>query len=61
MASEQLAWYCARFSDGSLAPVTWREQVPSEAAGENKPLPAILLLEGADPIRYPEDVDHFFA
>lgn len=47
-ATQQLAWYRDRFDDGELH------------RDLNDPLAAILLLEGADAIRSPDDVQTLF-
>jgi membrane dipeptidase len=59
-ALSQLDWYRAQEAAGRLRIVRRRDQVPLEfdAGG---PLPAILLMEGADPLRTPDDVAEWFA
>jgi len=53
----QLKWYRQHFQGNPFAPVTSREQL----AATNEPLLRyIVLLEGADSIRNPEDVRTFF-
>lgn len=61
----QMRWYQERFGQGDLLPVTRRSDLPSEpnaAASDSAPPPprAIILMEGADPILSPEDVDAWF-
>ena len=66
-AMDQLRWYQTQARDGEMALVTVADQSPvGAAAGEPTAVPSpapvqsILLLEGADPIRTPEDVGLFF-
>jgi len=54
MADAQLDWYHARFATGDMTLVT--DGLFPEPIG----IGAILLLEGADPIRTPADVEYFF-
>lgn len=60
MARRQLDWYHARDADGSLPIVRNAADLPPPAAQSADAAPrAILLLEGADPIRTPDDVVYF--
>src|SRR4051794_14219665 len=53
----QLKWYRHHFQGDPFAPVTSREQL----AATNEPLLRyVVLLEGADSVRTPEDVRTFF-
>lgn len=55
-ARRQLDWYTARFADGSMRLV--RDAADLPLVGEPSTA-AVLLLEGADPIRNEEDVRFF--
>jgi membrane dipeptidase len=57
MASQQIDWYRRQFDDGQLLAVRTRADLPSGPEAAN--ISAIILLEGADPIRTPEDVAWF--
>jgi membrane dipeptidase len=59
MASRQIDWYRRQFDDGQLAAVKSRADLPSGAEASEK-IAAILLLEGADPIRTPGEVAWYF-
>jgi membrane dipeptidase len=70
MAREQLRWYQRQADDGQIAIVTKREQLPrgtgsppvqcaSQGREPGATIDAILLLEGADPLRTPADVKAF--
>lgn len=61
-AQRQLRWYYKQASDGLLDLVTEPEHLPSAAAGALRPAKqkAILLMEGADPFRTPDEVDDWF-
>jgi membrane dipeptidase len=54
MAMEQLQWYRRQDQDGQMHLVTQRNKL------NDGPFNAIILLEGADPIREPGDVQFFF-
>src|SRR4051812_21082641 len=61
-AQRQLRWYYKQASDGLLELVTERDHLPSATAGAPRPTTqkAILLMEGADPFRTPDEVDDWF-
>jgi membrane dipeptidase len=56
-ANQQLAWYAAQHEKGGMRLVRTRAELAPANGGA---LPAIVLLEGADPIRTPQDVQTFF-
>jgi membrane dipeptidase len=56
VARRQLDWYAARVSDGSMRLVRSADDLP---VAPEPTTPAILLLEGADPIRNDDDVRVF--
>jgi len=56
-AGQQLVWYAMQHEDGRIRLVKSAADLVPATGGA---LPAILLLEGADPIRTPEDVKTFF-
>lgn len=60
-AFRQIQWYAQRLADGSMRLVRNAGDLPrAEAlADPDGPLPAIILLEGADPIRSPDDIGAF--
>jgi membrane dipeptidase len=53
---KQLDWYHQRREEGVFRFVERAADVPTDSAGAN-PLPALLLLEGADPIRNASEID----
>lgn len=53
VARRQLDWYAARFADGSMRLVRYAAELP---LAPEPGIAAILLLEGADPIRDEDDV-----
>jgi membrane dipeptidase len=55
-----LDWYAARCDEGHFGIVKTSGELPEQAVGETAPLPAILLLEGADPIREPAEASWWF-
>src|SRR5438552_2592409 len=58
----QLNWYRGLIEEGLLQWVTSPDELPaSRGTGESGPLRAIMLLEGADAMRSPEDVCEWFA
>jgi membrane dipeptidase len=57
MAMQQIEWYRSAAGSSEMEFVTGALQVPSTA---NECVPAIMLLEGADPIRDPAEVQEFF-
>jgi len=61
-AQRQLRWYYKQASDGLLELVTQPDHLPSPAPGAPRPTTqkAILLMEGADPFRTPDEVDDWF-
>lgn len=65
-ALSQLAWYGQQVRDGLMELVTGASQLQplqSSRDGVQTPataLPAVLLMEGADPIRTPAEIDYFF-
>jgi membrane dipeptidase len=59
-ALSQLHWYEQQIAAGNFRFVQEPRDVPSDAKSSTA-LPAILLLEGADPIRAPADVQTWFA
>src|SRR4051812_8378210 len=54
-AERQWAWYRERETDGLMRFVRSSSEVPDEGEG-SKTLLAILLMEGADPLRTQDDV-----
>ena len=58
MAGQQLDWYHRQFDEGQLQPVKSRGDLPAGPDAAN--ISTIILLEGADPIRTPEDLPSFF-
>ncbi|HYE17421.1 MAG TPA: membrane dipeptidase [Tepidisphaeraceae bacterium] len=56
-ARAQLEWYYRQFAEGSLEMVTTRDQVTAREPGKTG---AILLMEGADPLRSADDVAEWF-
>jgi membrane dipeptidase len=62
-ALAQLHWYQSQSNAGTIRPVTNPEQLPASpasAGGSNSPIPAVILMEGADPFRSPDDVPEWF-
>lgn len=55
----QMGWYQQQRDAGRMRFVTGPADVPGGASAEG-PLPVIVLLEGADPIRTPDDVPRWF-
>lgn len=55
---EQLQYYLSLLKAGEIDLVTHPEDVPSAACQDA--VPAILLMEGADPLRSPEDLSLWF-
>jgi membrane dipeptidase len=58
---EQLRWYHEREKESVFRFVRSRRDLPDGSSAGSAPLPAILLLEGADPLRSPADVAEWFA
>ena len=56
MAMDQISWYRQAADAGEVQFVAERSQLPTSTSHR---LPAIILLEGADPIRAPADVPVF--
>jgi membrane dipeptidase len=62
-ALAQLHWYQSQSTAGTLRPVTSAAQLPTASpasAGGSPTTHAILLMEGADPFRSPDDVPEWF-
>lgn len=61
-AEAQLVWYQRQFAAGELALVTRADELPKAAppAEAKYAIPTIILMEGADPIRTPADVEMWF-
>jgi len=59
MGMDQLRWYQQQEKDGQIAIVRTRDQLPTDSSAGAQPH-AIVLLEGADPMRTPADVPAFF-
>jgi len=68
-ALDQLHWYQSQAKTGTLRLITSRTQLPaspasaggSPSSGNNQtPVNAIILMEGADPFRSPDDVPEWF-
>ena len=57
-AVEQYEWYRRCEADGLMRIVRGREDVPTKAGAAA--LPMVLLMEGADPMRTPDDVPSWF-
>jgi membrane dipeptidase len=59
-ASRQMDWYDARAVAGDMRLVRTRHDVPLSPLAESRsPLPTLVLMEGADPIRTPDDVAYW--
>jgi membrane dipeptidase len=58
-AERQWAWYQAREADGTMRFVRSARDVPADEQPRDH-LSAILLMEGADPLRTPDDVGPWF-
>jgi membrane dipeptidase len=60
----QLSWYLEQFKRGEIDLVTSPDEVPTGPCGDGSPhgraVPAVLLLEGADPLREPSDLGMWF-
>lgn len=70
-ALSQLGWYRRQVADGLMSPVLSPDDLPNAGGRSNvranvgvsdppPPLPFVLLMEGADPIRTPADVRFFY-
>jgi len=59
MGREQLEWYRRQVRDGRMRLIVRKGDVPLYD-GRGGPQDAILLLEGADPIRTPQDLREWF-
>src|SRR3954447_9523327 len=57
-AKAQLGWYQEQAAAGRMELVTTRAQVSTPAPGEA--VKAIVLMEGADPFRSPDDVPEWY-
>jgi membrane dipeptidase len=61
MAQQQLDWYRRQQADGRLRIVTSGNQLPQVAPlSGGGPLAAVILMEGADPIRTPDEAADWF-
>ncbi len=62
VGTAQLNWYGEQAHAGHFRIVRWVTDVPTgaEAGGSRNPQAAILLLEGADPLRTPDDLPGWF-
>jgi membrane dipeptidase len=58
---KQLDWYFRRRDEGDVRFVQSRADIPNDAAGNDRPLPMLLLLEGADPIRDAAEAGWWFS
>jgi len=58
MATAQLDWYHAQFDAGEMKLI---DSTSGGASDSSRAIETIILLEGADPMRTPDDVAHFFA
>lgn len=61
-AQRQLRWYYRQVTDGLVDVITRPDQLPGAGSQDPRPgnLDAILLMEGADPLRSPDDVAEWF-
>jgi membrane dipeptidase len=59
-AQRQLRWYYKQVSDGLIELVTDAEHLPVVGGARPSVQKAILLMEGADPFRTPDEVDDWF-
>ena len=59
VGKKQLAWYREQANEGKMRLLRSRADVPS-SDGNGGPQDAILLLEGADPLRTPDDLPCWF-
>lgn len=59
-AKRHIAWYQQRVADGSMKLVTSRDDLPKPTASRRDTTSAIILMEGADPIRTPDDVKDWY-
>ncbi len=58
----QLDWYHHQAAAGELRLVTRPADLPTSAPGTDQyPIPTIILMEGADPIRQPSETAEWFA
>lgn len=57
---QQLEWYQRQVEGGVFRVVRNAGEIPAESAGE-RALPIVLLLEGADPIRDPSEIDWWWS
>jgi membrane dipeptidase len=60
MAKEQYSWYSMQAREGKMRFLQRRSEVPM-CDGNGGPQDAILLMEGADPIRTPEELTTWFS
>src|SRR5688572_28382771 len=61
VALKQLQWYQGLVSEGVMRFVATPAELPEAPPPASEPLPSVLLLEGADPLRTPADVAAWFA
>jgi membrane dipeptidase len=59
-AERQLAWYSQQFESGAMRQIRTRADFSSLENASTQSIPAILLLEGADPIRTADDAQLFY-
>jgi membrane dipeptidase len=59
-AQRQLRWYYKQVADGLMELVTSPAEVPDGATARPAKLKAVVLMEGADPLRTAEDVKEWF-
>jgi membrane dipeptidase len=60
VAHDQLRWYHRCERSGQLRFVRSANDLPSRPVAENEPLPAIMLKEGPDALRTPDDLPGWF-
>lgn len=56
---EQLQYYLDLLKQREIDLITSPDEVPTQPCGDG-PLPCIILMEGADPLRTPDDLDMWF-
>jgi len=60
IAMSQLTWYRRQIDEGRINFVTRRDELPDAKDDATGPLRAILLIEGADPLRTVDDANEWF-
>ena len=60
VAQEQLSWYQGCERSGHLRFVRSANELPIRPTADDEPLPAILLMEGPDALRTPDDLPGWF-